>query len=88
MALRRPTFPQHHPSASGDGGCEHPGPKPDSMSASDLAIVAGIVFLWGTLSARLERYDVTAPILFVFAGLVLTPTARWPRWGSRLPMSW
>jgi NhaP-type Na+/H+ or K+/H+ antiporter len=42
------------------------------MSASDLAIVAGIVFLWGTLSARLERYDVTAPILFVFAGLVLT----------------
>jgi sodium/hydrogen antiporter len=42
------------------------------MSASDLAIVAGIIFLWGTLSARLERYDVTAPIIFVFAGLVLT----------------
>ena len=42
------------------------------MSASDLAIVAGIVFLWGTLSARLEHYDVTAPIVFVLAGLVLT----------------
>ena len=42
------------------------------MSASDLAIVAGIVFLWGTLSARLERFDVTAPIIFVLAGLVLT----------------
>jgi NhaP-type Na+/H+ or K+/H+ antiporter len=42
------------------------------MSASDLAIVAGIVFLWGTLSARLERYDVTAPIIFVLAGLLLT----------------
>jgi NhaP-type Na+/H+ or K+/H+ antiporter len=42
------------------------------MSASDLAIVAGIVFLWGTLSARLERFDVTAPIIFVLAGLLLT----------------
>src|ERR1700684_1408745 len=42
------------------------------MSASDLALVAGIVFLWGTLSARLERFDVTAPIIFVLAGLLLT----------------
>jgi sodium/hydrogen antiporter len=42
------------------------------MSASDLAIVAGIIFLWGTLSARLERWDVTAPIIFVLAGLLLT----------------
>ena len=42
------------------------------MSASDLAIVAAIVFLWGTLSARLERFDVTAPIIFVLAGLLLT----------------
>jgi NhaP-type Na+/H+ or K+/H+ antiporter len=42
------------------------------MSASDLAIVAGVVFLWGTLSARLERFDVTAPIIFVLAGLLLT----------------
>ena len=42
------------------------------MSASDLALVAGIIFVWGTLSARLERYDVTAPIIFVLAGLLLT----------------
>ena len=42
------------------------------MSASDVAIVTAIVFVWGTLSARLERYDVTAPIVFVVAGLVLT----------------
>jgi sodium/hydrogen antiporter len=30
------------------------------------------VFGWGTLSARLERFDVTAPIIFVLAGLLLT----------------
>ena len=42
------------------------------MSASDLAIVAALVFAWGTLSARLERFDVTAPIAFVVAGLLLT----------------
>jgi NhaP-type Na+/H+ or K+/H+ antiporter len=42
------------------------------MSASDLAIVAAVVFAWGTLSSRLERFDVTAPIIFVLAGLLLT----------------
>ena len=42
------------------------------MSASDLAIVAALVFAWGAVSARLERFDVTAPITFVIAGLVLT----------------
>ena len=42
------------------------------MSASDVAIVAALVFAWGTLSARLERFDVTAPIVFVMAGLILT----------------
>lgn len=42
------------------------------MSVSDLAIVAVLVFGWGTLSARLERLDVTAPIIFVLAGLLLT----------------
>jgi sodium/hydrogen antiporter len=44
----------------------------ESMSGSDLAIVAALVFAWGTLSARLERFDVTAPITFVIAGLLLT----------------
>ena len=42
------------------------------MSASDLAIVAALIFAWGTLSARLERFDVTAPILFVLIGMLLT----------------
>jgi sodium/hydrogen antiporter len=42
------------------------------MSVSDLALVAALVFAWGALSARLERFDVTAPIMFVIAGLVLT----------------
>ena len=42
------------------------------MSVSDLAIVAVLIFGWGTLSARLERFDVTAPIIFVLAGLLLT----------------
>ncbi|MGH3250696.1 MAG: cation:proton antiporter [Trebonia sp.] len=42
------------------------------MSVSDLAIVAALLFGCGTLSARLERFDVTAPIIFVLAGLLLT----------------
>jgi NhaP-type Na+/H+ or K+/H+ antiporter len=42
------------------------------MSASDLAIVTALVFAWGTFSARLERFDVTAPITFVVAGVLLT----------------
>jgi NhaP-type Na+/H+ or K+/H+ antiporter len=42
------------------------------MSASDLAIVAALIFAWGAVSARLERFDVTSPIVFVIAGLVLT----------------
>jgi len=42
------------------------------MSSSDLAIVAALIFAWATLSARLERFDVTAPIVFVLSGLLLT----------------
>jgi sodium/hydrogen antiporter len=42
------------------------------VSESDLAIVAALVFAWGALSARLERFDVTAPIIFVVAGWALT----------------
>ena len=44
----------------------------ETMSPSELAIVAALVFAWGTVSARLERLDVTAPITFVAAGLLLT----------------
>ena len=42
------------------------------MSPSDLAIVAALIFAWAAVSAKLERWDVTAPITFVLAGLVLT----------------
>jgi sodium/hydrogen antiporter len=42
------------------------------VTASDLALVAALVFVWGILSARLERSDVTAPIVFIAAGLLLT----------------
>ena len=30
------------------------------------------MFAWGTLSARLERFDMTAPIVFIAVGLLLT----------------
>jgi sodium/hydrogen antiporter len=42
------------------------------VSAPDLALVAALIFAWGALSARLERSDVTAPIIFIAAGLLLT----------------
>jgi len=42
------------------------------VTVADLAIIAGLVFAWGTLSARLERLDMTAPIVFTAAGVLLT----------------
>ena len=42
------------------------------MTVADLAIIAALIFVWGALSARLERTDMTAPILFTAAGLLLT----------------
>ena len=42
------------------------------MTVSDPAIIAALVFAWGTLSARLERFDMTAPIVFTAAGVLLT----------------
>src|SRR5260370_36328493 len=42
------------------------------MTIADVAIVAALVFAWGTVSARLERFDMTAPIVFTAAGLLLT----------------
>lgn len=35
------------------------------MSADLFALVAAAVFGWGVFSARLERADLTAPIVFV-----------------------
>jgi hypothetical protein len=49
------------------------------MTVADLAIIAGLVFAWGTLSARLERFDMTAPVVF---------TIVWRRWGSRPAAKW
>jgi NhaP-type Na+/H+ or K+/H+ antiporter len=42
------------------------------MTVADLAIIAGLVFAWGTVSARLERLEMTAPIVFTVAGVLLT----------------
>jgi len=41
------------------------------VTASDVALIGALIFAWGTLSARLERADVTAPIIFIAAGLLL-----------------
>ncbi len=41
------------------------------MDLSAVAVVAATVFLWGLVSARLQRADLTAPIIFVLAGAAL-----------------
>ncbi|GLW32538.1 sodium:proton antiporter [Actinoplanes regularis] len=41
------------------------------MDAGAVALVALIVFAWGLFSARLGRADLSAPIVFVTAGLLL-----------------
>ena len=57
------------------------------MTVADLAITAGLVFAWGTLSARLQRFDVTTPIVFTVAGVLLTHGPR-RRWGSHPAPRW
>ena len=42
------------------------------MTSGVLAAVAAAVFGWGVLSARLERADLTAPIVFVCLGIPLS----------------
>ena len=42
------------------------------MTIADLAIVIGLTFAWGALSARLERFDMTAPIMFTVADVLLS----------------
>jgi NhaP-type Na+/H+ or K+/H+ antiporter len=42
------------------------------VSTADLAIIAALVFGWGAVSARLERSDMTGPIVFIAAGVLLT----------------
>lgn len=41
------------------------------MPASALLVVAATVFFWGAVAARLERADLTAPIVFVAVGALL-----------------
>lgn len=40
-------------------------------SMTVVLVVAGVIFLWGVVSARLERADLSAPIVFVAAGALL-----------------
>jgi NhaP-type Na+/H+ or K+/H+ antiporter len=42
------------------------------MGAAAVALVALLVFGWGLLSTRLERADLSAPIVFVVAGVLLS----------------
>jgi len=42
------------------------------LNVQAVAVVAGCVVLWGVVSARLERWNITAPIAFVVLGLAVT----------------
>ena len=67
------------------------------LNLAALAVISACVVVWGLVSARLERWNVSAPIAFVVLGLVAThgpspsststctrrPSAPWPR--SRWP---
>lgn len=44
------------------------------MDMTAVLIVAATIFLWGTVSARLERADLTAPIVFTVIGGLLAAT--------------
>ena len=41
------------------------------MEGTALIVVAAAIFLWGAVSARLERADLTAPIVFTLVGAAL-----------------
>ena len=42
------------------------------MSTATVAVIAATVFIWGLVSGRLERNDVTAPIVFVAVGVLMS----------------
>lgn len=44
------------------------------MDMTAVLIVTATIFVWGTVSSRLERADLTAPIVFVVIGGLLTVT--------------
>jgi sodium/hydrogen antiporter len=45
------------------------------MTAATVAVIAATVFIWGAVSARLQRADLTAPIVFVAVGVLLAAVA-------------
>jgi NhaP-type Na+/H+ or K+/H+ antiporter len=44
------------------------------MGAIAVAVVTATVFLWGLLAARLQRADLTAPIVFISVGALISAT--------------
>jgi hypothetical protein len=52
------------------------------MGATALALVSLVVFAWALLSARLGRADLSAPIVFVAVGLLLSEGAAHHRAGA------
>jgi sodium/hydrogen antiporter len=44
-----------------------------------VLVVAAAIFLWGAVSARLARADLTAPIVFVALGRRSPGAASWAR---------
>ncbi len=42
------------------------------LNITTLAVISACVLIWGLVSARLERWDVSAPIAFVLLGLAVT----------------
>jgi NhaP-type Na+/H+ or K+/H+ antiporter len=44
------------------------------MGAMAVAVVTATVFLWGLLGARLQRADLTAPIVFISVGALISAT--------------
>ncbi len=49
----------------------------NELDIAVLAVVSACILIWGLVSARLERWDISAPIAFVLLGLAVThgPTA-------------
>jgi hypothetical protein len=49
----------------------HRGVEVAFMEKTALLVVAAAIFVWGAVSARLERADLTAPIVFTAIGAAL-----------------
>lgn len=58
------------------------------MTAAAVALVMMTVFVWGVFSARVERADLSAPIVFVTVGLLLGQALESPTGGVSEPASW